>query len=116
MVHYVFWWLYSICLWSKAIPYSEKVHPSAGSDLFRFALHWKFFDFAWVFPVGFVFVPEATCGLRVALSIGTFIALCDVWGERHFVYGDGVLDSIFFQGHRTSLRRYYIKWGNFLWQ
>lgn len=74
MLQYVFWWLYSICVWCIAISSNDILHPSAGSDVFRYVLHWGISKYLCVVSVFFVLVPAITLVLRIAMSIGSVIS------------------------------------------
>lgn len=91
MLWSVLGWLYSIRVWSTAIPSNDIFHLSAGPDVFHYVLHWKISNHACVVSVDSFFVYEFTFVLCTAVSACSVISSRLVGGKSHPVYGDGIV-------------------------
>lgn len=79
------------------------------SDMFHYALRWEFSCYVSVFVVSSVSISVMICILRITVLVGSVIFSGTVWGNRHLVYGDGVVDFILIHFDGICCCRYYPK-------
>lgn len=86
MVWYVLEWLYSIYVSSIFIPSNDIFHPFARSKVLYYTLHSEFHDYAYVVPVGFVFVPAVPFVLRIPILVASVMAFHVVGASVIFLW------------------------------